>query len=131
MKLHKICFVVAALLVACSTPAFPDVVSGTTNVFAGGSLHSTLTSSSTQTCTSIEVNPQGYLHKLIDASGAGQSATLTVYDEGASPTCAAADAIYTVVLLTGQAITLDIPLAHGLAYKLSAAAVSNIVITRD
>lgn len=132
--------IVAALLAAFAFSAFvspiaasAEVVSGTVNALVGGTAKSFITSTSAQTCTSLEVNATGYgrLVALFDASGSGQTATITLYDEGASPTCAAADAIYAAQVLTAQVITLGIPLTAGLAYKLSGAAVSNLVITRN
>jgi hypothetical protein len=100
----------------------------------GGSTKSILTSSSPTACTSLEVNTGGMLAEIIN-TGAAQTVFLQVYDEGTTPTCASADAIWgdgtTLTLGPGQVVTFGIPLAHGLSYKLSGALGANVVITRN
>ncbi len=100
----------------------------------GGSTKSILTASSPTACTSLEVNTGGMLAEIIN-TGAAQTVFLQVYDEGTTPTCASADDIWgdgtSLTLGPGQVVTFGIPLAHGLAYKLSGALGANVVITRN
>ena len=100
----------------------------------GGSTYTSITSASPTTCTSVEVNTTGMLAEIIN-TGAAQVVFLTIYDEGTSPTCAAADVIYgdgtTLTLGAGQVVTFGIPVKHGLAYKLSGAVGANVLITRN
>lgn len=108
----------------------------------GGAFKTILTSSSGTSCTSLEATASnsavGRVVSLIN-TGAAMTVFLQLYDEGSSPTCAAADLIWgdgsAVVLgaagtATGTAV-LNIPLTAGLAYKLSGALTSNLVITRN
>lgn len=101
----------------------------------GGSTYTSLNSASPVTCTSIEVSSTGMLAEIIN-TGAAQVAFLQVYDEGVSPTCAAADVIYgdgaTLVLGPGQITTFGIPLFRGLAYKITGGVLgANVLITRN
>ena len=100
----------------------------------GGSLYDILTSASPQTCTSVEVNStSGMLAEIIN-SGSPQTVFLQVYDEGAAPTCSAADNFYgdgtTLTLAAGQIVTFGFPLKHGLAYKITGGALgANVTFT--
>jgi hypothetical protein len=100
----------------------------------GGSTYTSITSASPTTCTGIETNSNGMIAEIIN-TGAAQTVFLTVYDEGVSPTCAAADIIYgdgtTLTLGAGQIVTFGVPLKAGLAYKLSGAVGANVLITRN
>lgn len=80
------------------------------------------------TCTSISTTA-GTLHRVI-AAGA-ETATLTIYDEGATPSCLTADIVYNKVPPNGTADSLDLPINNGMAYKLSAAAATNVYFTSN
>ena len=81
-------------------------------------------------CTSITTSSATTL-SIIYASSSAQTGTLTIYNEGASPTCTAADGIY-VSVAHGVASVPDAFLmlaANGLAYKWTTAAeVGNVWI---
>ena len=100
---------------------------GTLRVANNGSTKTVLTPTSPTAITSISTTTRR-LCGLYNASGSAQPATLTLYDEGASPTGAVADQIYSVALGASAAVTLGIPLNNGLAYTLSAAPAANILI---
>lgn len=98
-------------------------------------LSSFLTSASATGCTSLEVNTTGQFLGMISAANVGQTAVLTLFNEGTSPTCAAADQIYSIQLGASQIITMPsggIPLSAGLAYTLSVSLTSgqNITVLR-
>ena len=92
-----------------------------------------LTSSSPTACTSLSATA-GTLVSIIN-TGAATTVFFALYDEAASPTCAAADLIYgdgtTLTLLAGQVITLGIPLANGLSYQISGALSGNLIVVRN
>lgn len=100
-------------------------VSGTTS---GNS--SILTSASATACTSVTTS--GAPSIVLDNTGAQMTVFLQLYDEGATPTCAASDLIYgdgtSIVLGPGQVVVLYQGVKNGLAYKLSGALTSNLVI---
>jgi hypothetical protein len=132
-KKFAVAVVLAIALAVAPLYASADVITGTVIALPGATAKTILSSSSATACTSLEVNAtgSGRVLKVMDSSNAGQTVVLTLYDEGTSPTCVTADKIYAVQLLQGQVVTIDVPLAAGLAYTLSAAAASNIVITRN
>lgn len=116
---------VAAIL--CAAPASADV----TYQAVYGRI--TLTSTSPTACTSLWTLPAHGL-QVVNAS-AIQTNTLNVYDEGASPTCAAADLVYSQILPANAAVTLGtvgisgsspVFFTKGLAYSLSGAATGTI-----
>lgn len=82
-----------------------------------------LTSASATACSSIFTGPAA-LYFIENANAASQTVTLTIYDEGASPTCTTADTRGTYVLGAGQTIQFG-PLGkgfvNGLSYTLSGA----------
>lgn len=92
-----------------------------------------ITSSSATSCTSITASARSLL-SIWNAAAAAQTVTVSIYDEGASPSCASADLIYSGVLGGAQVITFppfeqtDNWVKHGLAYTLSAAATNNIIV---
>jgi hypothetical protein len=95
---------------------------------------SILTPSSATACTSIASTARQLL-SIWNASSSAQTATLSVYDEPASPTCASGDLLFSVVLTANQVFNFPVMLdsaggwlRFGLAYKLSAAATNNVVI---
>jgi hypothetical protein len=123
----------ALALVLIATLCFPvvssaAVVSGTVTVLVGGTT-TLLGSSSPTACTNLEVNASGYLSSVTDGSGTGQTYAITFYDESTA-TCAQADQLYSAIIPQGQTIPLNFPLKHGLTYKISGAAINNIVIVR-
>lgn len=77
-------------------------------------------------CTAI--NGTGIVHKMWAAGT--ETATVSIYDEGASPTCAAADLIWTGTL-TATPIVLDYNDTNGIAYKMSGAPAVNDYMTRN
>lgn len=93
-----------------------------------------IVSTSPQTCTSVYVYPTHGL-QIVNASAA-QTAVLSVYDEPAGATCAAADLVFTVTLTQNQIVTLGptamqpgtypLGFTRGVAYTLSAAATGTI-----
>jgi len=97
---------------------------------------SLLTSASATSCTSLEVaTTNSAVIGLTNAANVGQTAVLDLYDEGASPTCTAADHIYSIQLGASQIITFangGLGLTNGLAYTLSVTLTSgnNITIQR-
>ena len=99
---------------------------------AANPLKTVLTSASATACTNIEVSTTGTLVELVNSSSSGLTVTLNLYDEGAGPTCANADLIYSVQLGASQITLLNVPLGAGLSYSLSGAltAGGNITITR-
>lgn len=117
---------------AQSVPAytFPGI-----NIFSGGTASSLLTSSSPTACTSLQINASGTLGylRVIDWAGAATGTrTITFFDEGAAPTCAAGDAVYAVVNpVVNTPIKPDIILYNGLAYTLSGALTANLYIGRN
>lgn len=100
---------------------------------SNGRASNTLTSSSPTACTSLQTTAGALV--LIHNTGPATTVFFTLYDEGTSPTCAAADLIEgdgtTVTYGTGQILTFPIPLVNGLAYKLSGTLTSNLVIVRN
>lgn len=103
-------------------------------VSPGGLNSSRLTSTSPTACTSLATTAGGRLNQVWEAAST-EAVTLTLYDEGATPTCAAADVIATIASLavatadTGI-LKFNYPLTNGLAYKLSAALTGTVIITR-
>ena len=95
-----------------------------------------LTSASATSCTSLEVaGTNSAVIGLTNAANVGQTYVLDLYDEGTSPTCAAADHIYSIQLAASQIITFangGLGLTNGLAYTLSGVLTSgnNITIQR-
>lgn len=104
------------------------------NVTSTGSnpLKTVLTSASATACTNIEVSTTGSVVELVNSSSSGLSVTLNLYDEGASPTCANADLMFSVQMAASQVILLNVPVAAGISYSLSSAltAGGNITVTR-
>jgi hypothetical protein len=86
-----------------------------------------LTSSSATSCSSVALNASSIVG-VINAATAAQTVTLSLYDEGLTPTCATGDLVYSVVLSASQVVTFPAFVWRGLAYKLSAAATNNIVV---
>jgi hypothetical protein len=116
----------AALTMALGVCLSPLVASASTKFV--------LTSASATACTSIAASAKELL-AVVNTSTSAQTATLSFYDEGASPTCASADNIYSVVLSASQVVNFTVLsneiggyLAHGLAYSLSVAAANNVVV---
>jgi hypothetical protein len=106
---------------------------GAARVSNGGSTITLLNSSSPTTCTSISLGPVR-LERVWEAIST-EAVTLTLYNEGASPTCSAADVVATLTNLTvtsntAQPILFDAYLANGLAYKLSGSLTGGVNITR-
>lgn len=91
-----------------------------------------LTSVSPTACTSVFTGTSNGL--AFTNTGPNMVVFFQFYDEGAAPTCAAADVIYgdntTTNLSQGQIVKLPIPTKLGLAYKLSGALSSNFEITQ-
>jgi hypothetical protein len=104
------------------------------NVTTTGSnpLKTVLTSASATACTNIEISTTGSVVALVNSSSSGLSVTLNLYDEGASPTCANADLMFSVQMAASQVILLNVPVAAGISYSLSSAltAGGNITVTR-
>lgn len=102
-------------------------------IVSNGRAKSVLTSASATGCTSLQTTA-GYLVSIVN-SGPATSVFLTLYDEAATPSCVAADLIYgdgtSITIGAGQVITFPVPLTNGLAYKLSGALTSNLVIVRN
>jgi hypothetical protein len=95
-------------------------------------LKTVLTSASPTACTSVEVSAVGEIISLVNSSSSGLLVTLNVYDEGASPTCANADLLYSIQMAASQITTLNMPMTAGIAYSLSSAltAGGNITMVR-
>lgn len=98
---------------------------GELQITSGGN---TRTKATSTVCVSASTGAQT-LHRIW-AAGV-ETATLAIYDEGASPTCAAADLVYNKVPPNGSPDVLDAPMSSGIAYKLSAAAAMNDYITSN
>ena len=99
----------------------------------GGVVLNQLNSSSATACTNLVVGPVR-LEEVWEAIST-ESVTLTLYNEGASPTCAAADAVATLANLTGVSPTsqpIKFAALHpaGLSYKLSGTLTGGIDFTR-
>ena len=124
-------------MAARNSPVSPPIVNSPTNpsyvASTGGGAKTVLTSSSPTACTSLSATA-GTLVSIIN-TGAATTVFFALYDEAASPTCAAADLIYgdgtTLTLLAGQVITLGIPLANGLSYQISGALSGNLIVVRN
>jgi hypothetical protein len=69
------------------------------------------------------------LCSVINASTSTQNATISFFDEGASPAGATTDLVYAAQLGPSQIVILNIPLTNGLAYSLSGSALANIIVT--
>jgi hypothetical protein len=95
-------------------------------------LKTVLTSSSATACTNIEVNTSGTLVEIANSSVNGLTVTVFLYDEGAGPSCANADLMYSAQLAAGQVVLLNIPVGAGISYSLSGAltAGGNITVVR-
>lgn len=104
------------------------VVTGSTGVTRGSS--SILTSASATACTSLSTSSSPAI--VLDNVGPATSIFPEIYDEGASPTCSAADLIFgdgsTITLGPAQIITLYQGVRKGVAVKLSGALTTNLVI---
>jgi hypothetical protein len=98
----------------------------------GGYVYTRLTTASPTACTAIETNANGRFVNVTGAAAAN-AVTLSIFDEGASPTCAAADLIWsgTIPISTSPMLPFNIPTTAGLAYSLSGALTSTIIITRN
>lgn len=101
--------------------------SGTLKTTAGGAVRTKL-SATLGTCTSIAIGAVR-LARVFFASAAAQTGTLTVYDEGASPTCAAADVVYVSAAHAIATVPDDeqIPLSAGAAYAWTTAVMAGQV----
>jgi hypothetical protein len=116
--------------------AVPVSISGTVpvSIDPGAFSKTILTSASATACTSLETATAGVsaLISITNQSATGQTQTISFYDEGASPSCANADGLYTIQLGASQSVLLNFPLSSGLAYKLTGAltAGANIIVVR-
>lgn len=84
------------------------------------------------TCTSVVASPLSWGVAITNASSAAQTVTLSLYNEGASPTCAAADLRYAIILGPSQTIVVPLPIAAwsaGLAYIFSGAPAARVSIS--
>lgn len=96
-------------------------VRGETAVNTGGTAQTKITAGTT--CTSVKT--AGVTLHAAWASDSTETVTTTFYNEGASPTCAAADAIWSGVLSPTTQIPSALLFSAGLAVKQSAAPLTN------
>jgi hypothetical protein len=97
-------------------------------VFAlGPNKKSILTTSSPVSITSISTSP-GTLVAVINASSTAQPFTISLFDEGASPTGSSSDLMFAPLLGSNQVITLGIPFTNGLAYSIAGTPQNNIIV---
>jgi hypothetical protein len=95
----------------------------------GATTTTVLTSASATSCTSITASA-GSLYSINTASNLDTTVVLTIYNEGSSPTCAAADKLYTNTFGPSQvqAWPAGLPFSSGLAYTLSTTLTDNMAI---
>jgi hypothetical protein len=105
---------------------------GTQRMTTGG-VTRTLLSATLGTCTAV-LTGAGRVDRVFYANSAAQTGTLTVYDEGASPTCAAGDQVYVSATHGASAVPDDvqIPVTAGIAYKWTTAVeAGNVFLTSN
>jgi hypothetical protein len=84
-----------------------------------------INSSSTTGCQSISTTAKA-LVSVTAAYNTAQTTDLALYDEGATPTCAAADQLYDPTFGGAQVVNwteLGLTLSNGLAYKATTASI--------
>lgn len=86
-------------------------------------------SASSGVCTAVTTGV-AVLYNIMFASGSAQTGTLTVYNEGASPTCTAADAVYVSVTHASATVPdlLVVRCSAGLAYEWTVAGEGGTVL---
>ncbi len=91
-----------------------------------------ITASSSATSPTNLFAAQGAIDCILYAGApdSGLSPTLTIYDEGSSPSGSANDIVFQGQLTPGQFVPWHCPLVNGLSYKISAAPASgcNIIV---